>query len=273
MGHITLISANYSVGREQSGANSISLLNEMNEELAKNYGELNIVVSALDAKLRKDNRITVAANDPSLAQNVPLLTIKYTDGEGSWHIKEANLNETLTIGERSVFGKMVQKPGEILWSSSLIIGQWMMVFVVVTMWALVVLWSWMQTRGMEGKFTDWSTLTTARFGPIGFVIAVVIYILFYIVRVPCEVIGNWMSKKPPDGWVLKLFMAAASAYAPIPGFLVQTIIWMTVVRNLGKPAGATMVDNAAGAVGAAGDAAAAALGSKGAAGLLNRLHK
>jgi hypothetical protein len=246
MGDITLISATYTVGTQ-----SIALLNEMNEELAKNYGELNIVVSALDAKLRKDNRIVLPVNDPSLAQNVPVLTIKYADREGAWHIKEANLTETLTIGERSVYGKMVQKPGEILWSSSLVVGQWMMVFVVVTMWALVVLWSWMQTRGMEGKFTDWSTLTTARFGPIGFVIAVVIYILFYIVRVPCELIGNLMNEKPPDGWILKAFMAAASAYAPIPGFLVQTIIWMTVVRNLGKPAGETMLGNTNAALGAA----------------------
>jgi hypothetical protein len=250
MGDITLISANYTVGTQ-----SIALLNEMNEELTKNYGELNIVVSALDAKLRKDNRITMAANDPSLAQNVPLLTIKYADKEGSWHIKEANLNETLTIGERSVFGKMVQKPGEILWSSSLVVGQWMMLFVAVTMWALVVLWSWTQTRGMEGKFTEWSTITMARFGPIGFVIAVIIYMLFYIVRIPCEVIGNWMSEKPPDGWILKAFMAAASGYAPIPGFLVQTIIWMTVVRNLGKPAGETMLGNTTAALGAAGAAA------------------
>lgn len=246
MGDITLISAVYTVGNQDIG-----LLNEMNEELAKNYGELNIVVSALDAKLRKVNRIPETLDSTSLAQGVPKLTIKYADKEGSWHIKEANLNETLTIGERSVFGKMVQKPGEILWSSSLVVGQWMMLFVAVTMWALVVLWSWTQTRGMEGKFTEWSTITMARFGPIGFVIAVIIYMLFYIVRIPCEVIGNWMSEKPPDGWILKAFMAAASAYAPIPGFLVQTIIWMTVVRNLGKPAGATMVDNAAGAMGAA----------------------
>jgi hypothetical protein len=265
MGDITLISAVYTVG-----SHDIVLLNEMKEELAKNYGELNIVVSALDAKLRKDNRITVPVNDSSLAQHVPVLTIKYVDREGAWHIATGKLTDTVKIGERSVFGKMVQKPGEILWSSSLVVGQWMMVFVVVTMWALVVLWSWMQTRGMEGKFTDWSTLTTARFGPIGFVIAVVIYVLFYIVRIPGELIGNLMSEKPPDGWLLKPFVAAASGYAPIPGFLVQTIIWMTVVRNLGKPAGPTMADNASGAVDAA--TAAAALGSKGAAGLLNRLH-
>jgi hypothetical protein len=252
---ITLLTAEYTVGSQ-----GIVLLNEMNEELVKNYGELTVDVSALDAKLRDANRIIVAKNDPSLAQNIPALTINYVDKEGGWHTKTAKLTETLTIGERSVFGKMVQKPGEILWSSSLVVGQWMMVFVVVTMWALVVLWSWMQTRGMEGKFTDWSTITTARFGPIGFVIAVLIYILFYIVRIPCELLGRLMSETPPDGWILKAFMAAASAYAPIPGFLVQTIIWMTVVRNLGKPAGATMTDNASGAVDAA-------------AGLLNRLHK
>ena len=246
MGDITLISADYTVGTQ-----TITLLNEMNEELAKNYGELNVVVSALDAKLRKDNRIVVAANDPSLAQNVPVLTIKYADREGGWHIVTGKLTDTVKIGERSVYGKMVQKPGEILWSSSLVVGQWMMVFVVVTMWALVVLWSWMQTRGMEGKFTEWSSITMARFGPIGFVIAVLIYMLFWIVRLPGDIIGNLMSEKPPDGWLLKPFVAAASAYAPIPGFLVQTIIWMTVVRNLGKPAGATMTDNTNAALGAA----------------------
>jgi hypothetical protein len=250
---ITLLTAEYTV-KDQG----IVVLNEMNEELVKNYGELTVDVSALDAKLRKANRIDIPPNDESLARNIPALTINYVDNEGGWHTKTAKLHETLKIGERSVFGKMVQKPGEILWSSSLVIGQWMMVFVVVTMWALVVLWSWMQTRGMEGKFTDWSTLTTARFGPIGFVIAVVIYILFYIVRIPGELIGNLMSKKPPDGWLLKPFVAAASGYAPIPGFLVQTIIWMTVVRNLGKPAGPTIADNAAGAVDAAGKIAAAA---------------
>jgi len=134
----------------------------------------------------------------------------------------------------------------------------MMVFVVVTGWALVVLWSWMQTRGMEGKFKVWNDITMDRFGPIGFVIAVLIYMLFYIVRIPCEFFGKMASSDPPDGWILKMLMAAASGYAPIPGFLVQTIIWMTVVRNLGKPAGPTMADNASAAMGAVGNLADAA---------------
>jgi len=242
MGDITLISATYLLDNQSQ---SINLLNEMNEELAKNYGELDIVVSTLDAKLRKNDRI------PKTTAPGGTLSITYADKEGAWHIKEADLNGTIKIGERSVFGKMVQKPGQILWSSSLVIGQWMMVFVVVTGWALVVLWSWMQTRGMEGKFKDWSTITMDRFGPIGFVIAVLIYMLFYIVRIPCEFFGKMASSDPPDGWILKMLMAAASGYAPIPGFLVQTIIWMTVVRNLGKPAGATMADNASAAMGSA----------------------
>ena len=237
MGDIALSKAEYTVGTQK-----IDLLSEMNDELSKNYGELNVVVSALDAKLRKDNRILVPPNDPSLAQNVPKLTIEYTDERGAYHVASSTLTETLHIGERSAFGKIVQKPGDILWSASLVVGQWSMVFIVATLYGLVVLWTLKQWEFMQGKFKNWGDITTARFGPLGYVVGVIIYMLFWIFRLP----SDFISPTSPDGWMLKWVVAASSAFAPIPGFLVQCIIWMTVVRNLGKgPApspGASIVD-------------------------------
>jgi hypothetical protein len=225
MGDIVLKKAEYVVGSQL-----IDLMNEMNADLEKNYGELNVVVSALDAKLRKDNRIAIPPNDPSLAQSIPKLTIEYIDSEGSWHIATAELPETLHIGERTAFGKMIQKPGDVLWSTSIVVGQWTMVFVVATMYALVVLWTFKQWEFMQGKFEHWNDVSVERFGPIGFVIAVIVYGLFWIFRLP----SDFLNPSAPDGWMLKWFVMATSAIAPIPGFLIEFIIWMTVVRNLGK---------------------------------------
>lgn len=257
MGDIALSKAEYTVGTQL-----IDLLREMNEDLSKNYGELNVVVSALDAKLRKDNRILIAPNDPSLAQNVPKLTIEYTDETGAWHSTSATLTETLHIGERSTFGKLVQKPGDVIWSASVIVGQWSMVFVVAVLYGLVVLWTLKQWQGMEGKFKNWGEITTDRFGPLGFVVAVIVYMVFWVFRLP----SDFISPSSPDGWMVKWIVAATSAFAPIPGFLVQSIIWMTVVRNLGRPAGATMAQSA-------NDIAGAANAMTSFKGLKNPLHK
>jgi hypothetical protein len=51
--------------------------------------------------------------------------------------------------------------------------------------------------------------------------------------------------------MLKLVMTALSAYAPIPGVLTQMIIWFTVVRNLGRPAGMSLEATGAAAMGVA----------------------
>jgi hypothetical protein len=226
MGDITLSKAKYVVADQE-----LDLLEEMNAELTKNYGELNVVVSALDVKLRADHRITTPADSVILAASPPKLTVEYTDETGAWHRAEANIRETIRIGERSAYGKAIQKPGDVVWSASLVAGKWMMVFVVAMIYGLIVLWTWIQWKGMEGKFTDWMGITTDRFGPLGFVVAAIIFVLFAIFRYP----SRFLIPSGGDGWMLKLLITALSAYAPIPGLLVQMIIWFTVVRNLGRP--------------------------------------
>jgi hypothetical protein len=225
MGDITLSKANYVVADQE-----IDLLNHMNAELAKNYGELNVVVFDLDTKLRADNRITTAADSILLVASPPKLTVEYTDETGGWHRATADIHETLHIGERSAYGKAVQKPGDLIWSASLVAGQWLMYFVVATLYGLVVLWTWTQWKGMEGKFVNWSEITTVKFGPLGFVIAAIIYMIFGAFRYP----SRFLSMDGGDGWMVKLVMTGLSAYAPIPGLLVQMIVWFTVVRNLGN---------------------------------------
>ena len=130
----------------------------------------------------------------------------------------------------------------------------MMVFVVATLYGLIVLWTWIQWKGMEGKFIEWNDVTMDKFGGLGFVVAVLIYGLFAIFRYP----SRFISPSGGDGWMLKLVMTALSAYAPIPGVLTQMIIWFTVVRNLARPAGTSLADTGAAAMGAMGAAAKAA---------------
>ena len=93
-----------------------------------------------------------------------------------------------------------------------------------------------------------------KFGGLGFVVAVLIYGLFAIFRYP----SRFLSPSGGDGWMLKLFMTALSAYAPIPGLLTQMIIWFTVVRNLGKPSSPSVLPGADAALGMA----SSALGSR-----------
>ena len=235
MGDITLSKAIYVVADQE-----LDLLEQMNTQLTKNYGELEVIVSALDAKLREDHRITTPADSTILAASLPKLTVEYTDETGAFHRAEANIRETLHIGERSAYGKAVQKPGDLIWSASVVAGKWMMVFVVATLYGLIVLWTWTQWKGMEGQFTDWSSISMDRFGGLGFVIAVIIYGLFAIFRYP----SKFLSMGGGDGWILKLVMTAASAYAPIPGMLVQMIVWFTIVRNLGKPSSPSVLPGA-----------------------------
>jgi hypothetical protein len=242
MGDITLLKATYVVADQE-----FDLLEHMNTELTKNYGELHIVVAALDTKLRAENRITTAADSSILAAGPPKLTVEYTDETGAWHRATATIRETLHIGERSTYGKAVQKPGDLIWSASLVAGKWMMVFVVATLYGLIVLWTWMQWKGMEGKFIEWNDVTMDKFGGLGFVVAVLIYGLFAIFRYP----SRFISPSGGDGWMLKLVMTALSAYAPIPGVLTQMIIWFTVVRNLGRPAGMSLEATGAAAMGVA----------------------
>ena len=254
MGDITLSKATYVVADQE-----LDLLEQMNTELKKNYGELNVVVAALDAKLREDHRITTAADSSILAANLPKLTVEYTDETGAWHRAEANIRETLHIGERSAYGKAIQKPGDLIWSASLVAGKWMMVFVVATLYGLIVLWTWIQWKGMEGEFKDWNTITMDKFGGLGFVVAVLIYGIFGLFRYP----SRFISPSGGDGWMVKLVMTGLSAYAPIPGLLTQMIIWFTVVRNLKNSAGTSLADGAAAAVNAVGNIAAAANTVKG----------
>ena len=254
MGDITLLKATYVVADQE-----LDLLEHMNTELTKNYGELHVVVAALDTKLRADHRITTPADSTILAASLPKLTVDYIDETGAFHRATATIRETLHIGERSAYGKAVQKPGDLIWSASLVAGKWMMVFVVATLYGLIVLWTWMQWKGMEGKFIEWNDVTMDKFGGLGFVVAVLIYGLFAIFRYP----SRFLSPSGGDGWMLKLVMTALSAYAPIPGLLTQMIIWFTVVRNLGR-SGTSLADTGAAAMGAMGAAAktAQALGVK-----------
>jgi hypothetical protein len=79
MGDITIVSAAYVVGTQ-----SIDVADIIEEIRSKNYGEINLPITKLDADLRKDNRIVLAATDPTLALTPPRITVEYTDERGAW---------------------------------------------------------------------------------------------------------------------------------------------------------------------------------------------
>lgn len=265
MGGVTVTSAKYVIGDQ-----TIDVSEQVTDSQSRNYGEIVMIVSKLDADLRKNNQIAIPADSDTLKLTPPKLTVEYLDDRGLWHTKSATLSETLDIGERSAFGKFVQKPGDVLWGIGITAAKAQFLFIVVFVWVLVVLgtyrqWQFiegaMQTSGIARKTTPY---TDTNYGLVGQWVVWGISKLYDAFYYP----SIWFSfgYNLPDGWPVKVLMSIGSAVAPISGFIVQIMIWFTAVVPIQQlkspsPGSAATGDALSGAASLVGNAAAA-LGSR-----------
>jgi hypothetical protein len=232
MGSVKVLTAKYTVSDQ-----TIDVMDVLTDNQSRNYGKITILVSKLDADLRKNNQIATPADADALKLTPPELKVQYLDGRGLWHEAKAKISETLDIGERSAFGKFVQKPGDVLWGIGITAAKAQFLFVVVLGWTLVVLWTYRQWKyieeamqptaiaGYNGAHHDYSEKD---FGLVGQWVVWMIskfYSLFYY---PSLLLGI-VFKNPPYGWLVKVIMSIGSGVAPISGFIVQVLIWFTAV--------------------------------------------
>ena len=263
MGGVTVTSAKYVIGDQ-----TIDVSEQVTDSQSRNYGEIVMIVSKLDADLRKNNQIAIPADSDTLKLTPPKLTVEYLDDRGLWHTKSATLSETLDIGERSAFGKFVQKPGDVLWGIGITAAKAQFLFIVVLGWTLVVLWTYRQWQFIEGAMQPraiarTNAYTEKNYGLVGQWVVLGISKLYDLFYYPSVWLGI-IFRNPPEGWLVKVLMSIGSAVAPISGFIVQIMIWFTAVVPIQqlKVSGPPPSVDAAGAAASLVGNAAAALGSK-----------
>jgi len=263
MGGVTVTSAKYAIGDQ-----TIDVSEQVTDSQSRNYGEIVMIVSKLDGDLRKNNQIAIPADSDTLKLTPPKLTVEYLDERGLWHTKSATLSETLDIGERSAFGKFVQKPGDVLWGIGITAAKAQFLFIVVFAWVLVVLgtyrqWQFIEKAMQSGAIARTTAYTDINYGLVGQWVVWGISKLYDAFYYP----SIWLSfgYDLPDGWPVKVLMSIGSAVAPISGFIVQIMIWFTAVvpiQELKTRVPVTIASTAGDAVNGVADAAAAALGSR-----------
>jgi hypothetical protein len=230
MGDILILNAEYTVGGQQ-----IDVSDYVTQQQGANYGAIDFAVQKLDDDLRKDHRISIPADDPSLKLAVPRLTINYTDESGAYHTASYVLTEKVDVGERSSIGKFIQKPGDILWGVGLTVAKGQYLFGLVLVWALVVLWAFKQWEYLELAFRKGAIDGSLHdeFGVLGKFMAVLVYTIFTY--------GNLLGKpfqillggaEPIPGWIVKYIFSAFAVLTPVSSFFVQFLVWFTLVQTL-----------------------------------------
>lgn len=226
MGGITVTVANYVVGPQV-----IDVSDYLEQERWKNFGEIKFAVAKLDAFLRSDNRITLAPDSTVLASSPPNLHVEYTDETGAFHSLDAGLNDTLDIGEQSFIGKLIRKPGAILWDLGIMTGNVFFIFVFAMTWALTVLWSLKQWEFIANNLPREGPYD--RFGLLGHWVAVATNAFLRTMDTPSKFLGPFVGVVPaPYSWLTKWFFAFLTALSPVPGFFFQLLIWITLVQTL-----------------------------------------
>jgi hypothetical protein len=229
---ITITRADYIVATQ-----IIDVMSILKDIQSSSYGQIQLPISKLDADLRKDKRIIVAADSDVLKLTPPKLITEYSDKEGAFHIVESSLTETLSIGERTSFGQFVQKPGDVLWGLGLYAAKGQLVFVVVLFWALGVMWAFKQWQYLEKAFgpggvAENPPYTPETYGLVGQWVMFLIYCIFAIFAVPSKYIGLLFGGEAPRSWLVKVLFACASALSPIAGFAFEFLIWFCAVQTL-----------------------------------------
>ena len=233
MGKATLISATYTVGEHE-----IDILDMLTENQNKNYGAVDIAVSKIDADLRNQGRITIDKDADALKFSPPILSVDYADEKNAYHHRDFSLADVAQIGDRTTFGKLSQKPGEVLWEMGITAAKGQFIFVVVLGWTLVVVWTYKQFQFLQEAFAPSGPATSPpytpeKYGVLGQWVMYGLYLIFVGMNVPSQWVGAFFGKNtPPYSWMTKFLFSVLSALAPVAGFLFQTLIWFTAVQQI-----------------------------------------
>ena len=228
MGDVVILKADYTVGNQ-----TLEVLDYVTLEQTNNYGAIDFPVKKMDDELRADHRITVDANDPSLKYSHPSLKIDYTDESSAFHSVRYSINDRVTLGERSTYGKAVQKPGEVLWSTGITVSKGLLLFVAILSWLLVALWSYNQWGFLQEAYNRGDlTGFNPEFGILGKYIAFIIYMLFFGFGVVETRIQMLTGMNAVTGWMLKFIFTLFGVIAPVASFFFQFLIWFLLVQTL-----------------------------------------
>jgi len=232
MGSVLVLNAEYVVGNQ-----AIDVSDYVTTQQGANYGAIKFPVNKMDEDLRKAHRIAAPppADAAALALNPPRLTINYTDESGAYHTVSYTITEMVDIGERSAFGKFVQKPGDVLYDVGLTAAKGQFVFVFALMWALVVVWAYNQWGFLQDQFVNGNITSTIndRLGVLGKYVALFVYWIFTYgsaIGKPLEMLLGGVDVK--RGWIVKFIFALFAALTPVTSFLFQFLIWFTLVQTL-----------------------------------------
>ena len=234
MGDITVTSAVYTVDTQ-----TIDVSSTLNTLKTQNYGAIELPIAKLDADLRKDNRITAKPDADTLKINPPVLSVDYTDETGAAHHVETSLNDSLSIGNRSMVGNLLQKPGEMLWGTGMMFAKAQIITALVLFWALVVIWTFKQWTylavelrpTMDMKPGNPITYTTDNYGIFGKYIMMVVFAFITGTALLTSKIDKNFGV-PPYGWLARAIMTLISGVAPVGGFFLQLMIWFTTVHSI-----------------------------------------
>uniref|UniRef100_A0A6C0AJG9 Uncharacterized protein n=1 Tax=viral metagenome TaxID=1070528 RepID=A0A6C0AJG9_9ZZZZ len=231
-GAVLILNADYVVGNQE-----IDVSDYVTTQQGANYGAINFPVQKMDDDLRAAHRISAPppADAAAIALNPPRLTVNYTDSSGAYHTVSYTITETVDIGERSAFGKFVQKPGDVLWSIGLTAAKGQFLFIFVLVWALVVVWSYKQWGFLQDAYLNQNIgpTTDDRLGVLGKYVGLFVYFVFKygsLIGKPFEMLLGGADVK--SGWIVKFIFALLAALTPVSSFLFQFLIWFTLVQTL-----------------------------------------
>jgi hypothetical protein len=225
MGDILIVSADYIVGNQ-----TIDVVDYVTTQQSSQYGAIDFPVQKLDDDLRKDNRITLAKDSDPLKLTPPKLTIQYTNESGAYHSVTYAITEKVALGERSAFGKFVQKPGDVLSSFGTSAGMILFGFSFVLIWALGVAWAYKQWEYLQSAYIS-GALTSVPSDDLGILGKWVGVFVFFLFKYG-ETLGKFGGSGAQPGWIVKFIFSFLAAITPVSSLIFQFLIWFTVVQSL-----------------------------------------
>jgi len=228
MGEILILSAKYVVGDQD-----IDVTSYLTTQQRTNYGAINFPIQKMDDDLRGKHMIVLPADSDTLKLTPPVLTVTYTDEAGAHRTLSKKLGEVVDIGERSAFGKFVQKPGDVLMDFGLTAAKGQFLFVFVLSWALVVMWSYKQWEFLQGAYNGHNITGSIddSLGLLGKYVGLAVFYLFDYVKIAELPFKGFIPTAAP-GWTIKFIFSLISALTPVSSFFFNFLIWFTLVQSL-----------------------------------------
>lgn len=256
MGEVKLTKADYIVGTQ-----TLDVLDVLNKLKSENYGAIELSMPKLDELLRKDSRISTPADAEALRLTPPRLVVDYTDEKGiPHHIDKVGSaqpppvptkehfeggDDTVAIGGRSMFGRLIQTPSEIFKDMGMFAAKGSFLFGFALFWTVMVIWTYTQwtyigieLTPMTGAAGDPTKYTTENLGIFSKYVVGLTALGMAALAALCKyskidaTVAKYVEGTPVYGWLMRAIMTITTGFAPIAGLFLQLMIWFTVVRPI-----------------------------------------